>query len=58
MATASMNTFLRRLTQGMAAETLRDESDQQLVARLLAGRDDAVFETIVRRHGAMVYRVC
>src|SRR5437868_7660429 len=58
MATASMSTFLRRLMRGMAAETLRDESDRQLVERLLAGRDEAAFETIVRRHGAMVYRVC
>jgi hypothetical protein len=58
MATASMSSFLRRLTRGMAAATLQDQSDRQLVERLLAGRDDAVFETIVRRHGAMVYRVC
>jgi len=58
MATASMSIFLRRLTRGMAAETLRDESDRQLVERLLAGRDEAVFETVVRRHGPMVYRVC
>src|SRR6516164_9696785 len=58
MARASMSTFLRRLTRGMAAETLRDQSDQQLVERLLAGRDEAVFEAIVRRHGPMVYRVC
>src|SRR5262249_48748924 len=58
MATASMSTFLRRLTRGMTAETLRDQSDRQLVERLLAGRDEAVFEAIVRRHGPMVYRVC
>jgi RNA polymerase sigma factor (sigma-70 family) len=58
MATASMSSFLRRLSRGMAAATLQDQSDRQLVERLLAGRDDAVFETIVRRHGAMVYRVC
>jgi len=58
MATASMSSFLRRLTRGMAAETLRDQSDRQLVERLLAGQDEAVFEAIVRRHGPMVYRVC
>src|ERR1700741_4306296 len=58
MATASMSTFLRRLTRGMAAEPLRDQSDRQLVERLLAGRNEAVFEAIVRRHGPMVYRVC
>src|SRR2546423_9631330 len=58
MATASMSTFLRRHTRGMVEETLRDESDRQLVERLLAGRDEAAFEAIVRRHGPMVYRVC
>jgi RNA polymerase sigma factor (sigma-70 family) len=58
MATASMSSFLRRLTRGMASETLRDLSDRQLVERLLAGPDETVFETIVRRHGPMVYHVC
>ena len=37
MATASLSQFLRRLTRGMAAETLLDQSDRQLVARALAG---------------------
>jgi RNA polymerase sigma factor (sigma-70 family) len=54
----NLGTFLGQLTRGMAAETLRDRSDQQLVEELLAGRDEAVFEAIVRRHGPMVYRVC
>src|SRR5258708_3280365 len=58
MAKANLGDFLRRLTRGMAAEMLRDESDRQLVERALAGRDEAAFEAIVRRHGAMVYRVC
>jgi RNA polymerase sigma factor (sigma-70 family) len=58
MATASLSEFLRRLTRGMAAETLLDQSDRQLVARALAGPDEAAFQAIVRRHGAMVYRVC
>jgi RNA polymerase sigma factor (sigma-70 family) len=58
MATANLSAFLRRLTRGMAAETLKDLSDRQLVERFLAGRDEAVFEAVVRRHGPMVYRVC
>jgi RNA polymerase sigma factor (sigma-70 family) len=58
MATADMSSFLRRLTRGMAAETLRDEPDPRLVERLLAGGDEAAVEAIVRRHGPMVYRVC
>jgi RNA polymerase sigma factor (sigma-70 family) len=58
MATASESSFLRRLTRGMAAETLRDQCDERLVERLLAGRDEAAFEAIVRRHGPMVFRAC
>jgi RNA polymerase sigma factor (sigma-70 family) len=58
MATASMSSFLRRLTRSMAAETVRDQSDRHLVERLVAGRDEAVFEAIVRRHGPMVHNVC
>src|SRR5262249_1545293 len=55
---ANVSDFLRRLTRGMVAATLADQSDRQLVERFLAGQDEAVFEAIVRRHGAMVYRVC
>src|SRR5262245_47307458 len=58
MATASMSAFLRRLTRGMAAETLQDQDDRQLVERLVAGRDEPAFEALVRRHGPMVFRVC
>src|SRR5262249_59332872 len=58
MSTASTSSFLRRLTREMAAETARDQPDRQLVERLLAGPDEAVFEAVVRRHGPMVYRVC
>jgi RNA polymerase sigma factor (sigma-70 family) len=42
----------------MAAETLSGIPDQQLLERFSAGRDEAAFEAIVRRHGPMVYRVC
>src|SRR6266545_3445879 len=58
MATAKPNHFLRGLTRGMAAETMRDQSDRELVERFLARQDEAVFEVLVRRHGPMVYRVC
>jgi RNA polymerase sigma factor (sigma-70 family) len=42
----------------MVAATLADQSDRQLVEQFLTGQGEAVFEAIVRRHGAMVYRVC
>ncbi|MCI0464783.1 MAG: sigma-70 family RNA polymerase sigma factor, partial [Gemmataceae bacterium] len=55
---ANLSAFIRRLTRGMAAETLGDQSDRQLVERFLSERDEAAFEALVRRHGPMVYRVC
>src|SRR5437773_5890553 len=58
MATTNLSDFFRRLTRGMAAETLGDHSDRQLVERALAGRDEAAFQAIVQRHGPMLYRVC
>src|SRR5439155_13345573 len=58
VATANLSTFLKRLTRGMAAETLNEQTDGQLVEQFLARREEAAFEAIVRRHGAMVYRVC
>jgi RNA polymerase sigma-70 factor (ECF subfamily) len=58
MATAQMGLFLRRLMRGMAAETLGEATDRQLLERWLAKQDEAVFEALVRRHGPMVYRAC
>jgi len=56
--TADLRGFIRRLTLEMAAETLCDLSDQQLVLKALAGCDEAVFQALMRRHGTMVYGVC
>src|SRR5438552_5883213 len=58
MAMTNSSDLFRRLMRGMAAETLDDHSDRQLVARALAGRDEAACQAIVQRHGPMVYRVC
>ena len=58
MATANVSDLFRRLTRGMAAQTLADNSDRQLVERALAGGDESAFQAIVVRHGPMVYRVC
>jgi len=58
MAIAKLSPFLGALTRAMAAETLRHQSDRELLEKFLAGKDEAVFEALVRRHGPMVYRVC
>src|ERR1043166_9519020 len=58
LAMTNASDLFRRLMRGMAAETLHDQCDRQLVARALAGRDEAALQAIVHRHGPMVYRVC
>jgi RNA polymerase sigma factor (sigma-70 family) len=58
MGTADVNDFLRRLSRGMAAESLRHLSDREIVAQCLSPGGEAAFESVVRRHGPMVYRVC
>jgi RNA polymerase sigma factor (sigma-70 family) len=58
MPTGNLSQFLRRLTRGMTAETLGEQTDRQLIERFLGCRDDSAFEALVRRHGPMVYRVC
>jgi RNA polymerase sigma factor (sigma-70 family) len=58
MATSPMNGFIRRLTRGMAAQRLVEQSDRELLERLRSGPDEAAFEALVHRHGPMVYRVC
>ena len=48
-----------RLIQGLfAAGTTGDLTDAQLLERFLTGRDEAGFEALVLRHGAMVVDVC
>jgi RNA polymerase sigma-70 factor (ECF subfamily) len=53
-----LSSQLQRLTRGMAADLLEPLSDQDLVERFLASRDEAAFEAMVRRHGPVAYRVC
>src|SRR5438309_1043393 len=45
--------FVRR-----AARNVRPPDDAELLAAFLAGRDEAAFAHLVRRHGPLVYGVC
>jgi RNA polymerase sigma factor (sigma-70 family) len=55
MATAGLSKVLQRLRQALPDSV---ESDTQLLARFVAGRDEAAFEALLRRHGSMVLAVC
>ena len=58
MASAQLGTVLRHL-RGMA-HTQADEgtSDRELLRRYVAGREEAAFVALLRRHGPMVLSVC
>jgi hypothetical protein len=56
MASMGLESFVRRLARGMAAEGFAGQTDRQLVERLSAGPDEAAFEVLVRRHGPMETR--
>jgi RNA polymerase sigma factor (sigma-70 family) len=54
MQSAGLRGFLRRLYR----VTRPEASDRELVAALVARRDEAAFEALVQRHGPMVLAVC
>jgi RNA polymerase sigma factor (sigma-70 family) len=58
MATATLHGFLDRLRTAMAAETLAGLPDAALLERFLAAHEEAAFQALLLRHGAMVLRVC
>jgi RNA polymerase sigma factor (sigma-70 family) len=49
---------LRHVRSMVSAAHCPELSDQELLARFLAGRDDAAFTALVERHGPMVLAVC
>ena len=56
MAGTRLATLVRRLRREAAAPT--GSSDADLLARFIQTRDDAAFELLVWRHGAMVLAAC
>jgi RNA polymerase sigma factor (sigma-70 family) len=58
MTTTLKPNLLGHLRGAFLKRELTELSDAQLLTRYLVDREDAVFETIVRRHGGMVFGVC
>src|SRR6476661_5740357 len=50
--------LLRLVRRTAAGDDVREWTDGELLRRYVSHRDDAAFEVLVRRHGAMVWRVC
>jgi RNA polymerase sigma factor (sigma-70 family) len=57
MPASQMSKVLVQL-RGIRRAEMEDVPDAQLLARFLAGREEAAFEAVVRRHGPMVLGVC
>jgi RNA polymerase sigma factor (sigma-70 family) len=49
---------LRQIRRLAGAPAVAEASDAQLLERFVAGRDEAAFTALVRRHGPMVLGVC
>jgi RNA polymerase sigma factor (sigma-70 family) len=58
MAGGQLNTFLRHLCRAVGSRPEGAPTDAQLLERFVRGRDEAAFELLVWRHGAMVLGVC
>src|SRR5262245_11011481 len=58
MSAEASNGLLWQLRGLVLAGSDGDRTDQELLARYLAGRDEAAFAALVHRHGAVVWGVC
>ncbi|HZY87807.1 MAG TPA: RNA polymerase sigma factor, partial [Gemmataceae bacterium] len=58
MASGQLNTVIRHLLHVVGPPSAGGLSDAQLLERFVCGRDEAAFEVLVWRHGAMVLSVC
>ena len=58
MAPNTLTDVLRHLRRLCAAEPARDLGDRELLERYVAGREEAAFVGLLRRHGPMVLGVC
>src|SRR5216110_1827175 len=58
MATGQINRVLEHLRHSLRRSDSAGLSDGQLLERFIHRREEAAFETLVRRHGPMVLGVC
>jgi RNA polymerase sigma factor (sigma-70 family) len=58
MTAAHLNQFIRRLRGLLATQETTKLTDTDLWERYVGERDEAAFETLLRRHGPMVLGVC
>ena len=58
MAVAPLNRMIRQIRGAVALDDTAELTEAELLERYVRERNDAAFETLVRRHGPMVLGVC
>ncbi len=58
MAVGQLSTVLQQLRRLLLKQDAAGSTDESLLESFLNQRDEAAFETLVRRHGPMVLGVC
>jgi RNA polymerase sigma factor (sigma-70 family) len=58
MATAQVDRVMRHLRRAVQRQDAASRTDGQLLASFIYQKDEAAFETLVHRHGPMVFGVC
>jgi RNA polymerase sigma factor (sigma-70 family) len=58
MATSLLIDFVQRFRRSALLREGEEETDGQLLERVVTGRDSVALETLVRRHAPMVWGVC
>jgi RNA polymerase sigma factor (sigma-70 family) len=58
MAKATSGAALRQVRRLVEDQRLKETSDEELLRLFRAGRDEAAFQALLRRHGPMVLDVC
>jgi RNA polymerase sigma factor (sigma-70 family) len=58
MHSANLRAFIRHLRKVVHPDGEHELTDAELLERFVRSRDEAAFEALIRRHGAMVLGVC
>src|SRR5262249_51447364 len=58
MARATSSAALRQVRRLVEDQRLKESSDEALLGQFRAGRGEASFQAVLRRHGPMVLDVC
>ena len=58
MAIGHLNTLLLHVRRLAGATAVDEQSDEQLLSRFQASREESAFSALMQRHGKVVWNVC